>query len=72
MANINKIMPTNAFAAYMGDVWDVHNVILMVSLCALALGFIFMGILRYFVGGLVWVCIALYFVCLMLLTWSAF
>jgi hypothetical protein len=72
MAQVQKVMPNNAFADYMGDVWDVRSVIMLVSFAALILGFLFMVILRVFVGVLVWVCIVLYFVCLILLTWSAF
>jgi hypothetical protein len=72
MATVGKVMPNNAFADYMGDVWDVRSVIMLVSFSALIIGFLFMVILRLFVGVLVWICIVLYFVCLLLLTWSAF
>lgn len=70
MASVQKVMPDSAFADYMGDVWDVRSVIGFVSVCALIIGFLFMLLMRYFVGVLVWLCIILYFVALILMTWS--
>jgi hypothetical protein len=72
MAYVQKVMPSNAFADYMGDVWDVRSVIMIVSFSALIIGFLFMLILKWFSGVLVWLCIVMYFVCLLGLTWSAF
>lgn len=72
MKQVSKALPLDAFSDYMGDVWDVHTVIMMVSFIALGLGFLFMIILRFAVGGMVWLCVLLYYVGLLLLTWSAF
>ena len=55
---------------YMGDIYDVRNVIIWVSVGAVVCGFVFMIILRLTIKIIVWLLIFLYFVVLLLLTWA--
>jgi len=63
-------MPTEKMMQYMGDIYDVRNVIIWVSVGAVVCGFVFMIILRLTIKIIVWLLIFLYFVVLLLLTWS--
>ena len=65
-------MPADKLGEYLGDVWDVRKVILIVSGVALVLGFLFMIIVKYFAGCIVWACIVLYFLGMLGLTWSMY
>jgi len=63
--SVNKVLPNTAMDVYLGDIWDVRAVVLGVSLFAVVFGFLFMFILRYTVGCMVWAFIILYFLCLL-------
>ncbi len=63
-------MPTEKMMQYMGDIYDVRKVIIWVSVGAVVCGFVFMIILRLTIKIIVWLLIFLYFVVLLLLTWS--
>jgi len=63
-------MPTEKMMQYMGDIYDVRNVIIWVSVGAVVCGFVFMIILRLTIKIIVWLLIFLYFVVLLLLTWA--
>ncbi len=63
-------MPSEKMMVYMGDVYDVRNVIIWVSVGAVICGFLFMIILRFTIGVVVWILIVLYFVALLLLAWA--
>ena len=52
---------------YLGDIWKVKMVVLGVSLASVVIGFIFIAILRYTVGGVVWAFIVLYLLALLAL-----
>lgn len=72
LKSIGKAMPTEKMMQYMGDVYDVKNVIMMVSGVAVVCGFLFMIVLRLTIKIIVWVLIVLYFVALLLLAWAFF
>ena len=55
---------------YLGDLWEVKSVISICAGLALVLGFVFMVIVKYFAGCIVWFCIVAYFVMLLALAWS--
>ncbi len=67
---IGKAMPSEKMMVYMGDVYDVRNVIIWVSVGAVICGFLFMLLLRLTIGIMVWALIILYFLSLLLLTWA--
>jgi len=68
--SISDAMPTEKMMQYMGDIYDVRNVIIWVSVGAVVCGFVFMIILRLTIKIIVWLLIFLYFVVLLLLTWA--
>ena len=55
---------------YLGDLWEVRSVISIVALLALVIGFVFMVVLKYTAGCIVWFSIFAYLVGLLGLAWS--